>query len=67
MLFIDEVDAPGASRADMRQSAMRQIINQFPAELDGVKDSNEGVLILAATNAPWSVDRHSDGPGDLTV
>jgi SpoVK/Ycf46/Vps4 family AAA+-type ATPase len=63
VLFIDEVDALGASRADMRQSAMRQIINQFLAELDGVKDSNDGVLILAATNAPWSVDSAFRRPG----
>lgn len=63
VLFIDEVDALGASRADMRQSSMRQIINQFLAELDGVKDSNEGVLILAATNAPWSVDSAFRRPG----
>ena len=63
VLFIDEVDALGASRSDMRQSAMRQIINQFLAELDGVKDSNEGVLILAATNAPWSVDGAFRRPG----
>lgn len=63
VLFIDEVDALGASRTDMRQSAMRQIINQFLAELDGVKDSNEGVLVLAATNAPWSVDSAFRRPG----
>lgn len=63
VLFIDEVDALGASRSDMRQSALRQIINQFLAELDGVKDSNEGVLILAATNAPWSVDSAFRRPG----
>lgn len=63
VLFIDEVDALGASRADMRQSAMRQIINQFLAELDGVKDSNDGVLVLAATNAPWSVDSAFRRPG----
>ncbi len=63
VLFIDEVDALGASRTDMRQSAMRQVINQFLAELDGVKDSNEGVLVLAATNAPWSVDSAFRRPG----
>ena len=42
VLFFDEVDALGASRADMRHSAGRQLINQFLAELDGVKTSNEG-------------------------
>ncbi|MBN2021334.1 MAG: AAA family ATPase [Pirellulales bacterium] len=56
VLFFDEVDALGASRCDMKASAGRHLINQFLAELDGVKSSNDGVLILAATNAPWHMD-----------
>ncbi len=63
VLFFDEVDALGASRSDMRQSAGRQLINQFLAELDGVQSSNEGVLILAATNAPWHLDAAFRRPG----
>jgi AAA+ superfamily predicted ATPase len=63
VLFFDEVDALGASRSDMRQSAGRQLINQFLAELDGVSSSNEGVLILAATNAPWHLDSAFRRPG----
>jgi SpoVK/Ycf46/Vps4 family AAA+-type ATPase len=63
VLFFDEVDALGASRADMRQSAGRQLINQFLAELDGVNDSNDGILILAATNAPWHLDAAFRRPG----
>jgi transitional endoplasmic reticulum ATPase len=63
VLFFDEVDALGASRSDMRQSAGRQIINQFLSELDGVHSSNEGVLILAATNAPWHLDSAFRRPG----
>jgi len=63
VLFFDEVDALGANRADMRQSSGRHLINQFLAELDGVKDSNEGVLILAATNAPWHLDSAFRRPG----
>jgi SpoVK/Ycf46/Vps4 family AAA+-type ATPase len=63
VLFFDEVDALGASRSDMRQHAGRQLINQFLAELDGVKSSNEGVLILAATNAPWHLDSAFRRPG----
>jgi SpoVK/Ycf46/Vps4 family AAA+-type ATPase len=63
VLFFDEVDALGASRSDMRQSAARQLINQFLAELDGIKASNEGVLILAATNAPWHLDSAFRRPG----
>lgn len=63
VLFFDEVDALGASRSDMRQSAGRQLINQFLAELDGVGSNNEGVLILAATNAPWHLDSAFRRPG----
>lgn len=63
VLFFDEVDALGASRADMRQSGGRHLINQFLAELDGVQASNEGVLILAATNAPWHLDTAFRRPG----
>jgi SpoVK/Ycf46/Vps4 family AAA+-type ATPase len=63
VLFFDEVDAMGASRNDLKQSAMRHVINQFLAEMDGVENDNEGVLILAATNAPWSVDPAFRRPG----
>jgi transitional endoplasmic reticulum ATPase len=63
VLFFDEVDALGASRSDMRQSAGRQLINQFLSEMDGVKASNDGVLILAATNAPWHLDSAFRRPG----
>ena len=63
VLFFDEVDALGASRTDMRQSAGRHLINQFLSELDGVKASNDGVLILAATNAPWHLDSAFRRPG----
>ena len=63
VLFFDEVDALGASRADMRQSAGRQLINQFLSEMDGIDAANEGVLILAATNAPWHLDAAFRRPG----
>lgn len=63
VLFFDEVDALAAKRTDMRHSGGRQIINQFLAELDGVQASNEGVLVLAATNAPWHLDSAFRRPG----
>ncbi len=62
VLFFDEVDALGASRRDMHGHS-RQLINQFLAELDGIKSDNEGVLILAATNAPWHLDPAFRRPG----
>lgn len=63
VLFIDEIDALAASRSDMKQSAARSLINQFLAELDGDINSNEGVLILGATNAPWHIDPAFRRPG----
>ncbi len=63
VLFFDEVDALGASRADMKTSGGRHLINQFLNELDGVQSSNEGVLVLGATNAPWHLDSAFRRPG----
>jgi AAA+ superfamily predicted ATPase len=63
VLFFDEVDALAANRHDLRQSASRTVINQFLAELDGATASNDGVLILAATNAPWHLDSAFRRPG----
>jgi SpoVK/Ycf46/Vps4 family AAA+-type ATPase len=63
VLFFDEVDALGASRTDMRKAAGRFLINQFLDEMDGVKYSNDGVLILGATNCPWYLDPAFRRPG----
>lgn len=63
VLFFDEVDALGGRRSDMHGGAGRNIINQFLSEMDGVKSSNDGLLILAATNAPWHVDAAFRRPG----
>lgn len=63
VLFFDEVDALGAKRAEAANNAGRQVINQFLAELDGVDAANEGLLILAATNAPWHLDAAFRRPG----
>lgn len=63
VLFFDEVDALAASRTDLRHSAGRNVVNQFLSELDGIDASNEGVLVLAATNAPWHLDGAFRRPG----
>ncbi|GAA2209747.1 AAA family ATPase [Nonomuraea monospora] len=66
VLFFDEVDALAGRRSDMRSAHGRQLVNQFLSELDGVdQDANEGVLVLAATNAPWYVDVAFRRPGRL--
>lgn len=63
VLFIDEIDALGASRSDMKQSSGRHLINQFLQELDGIDSANEGVLIIGATNTPWNLDPAFRRPG----
>jgi transitional endoplasmic reticulum ATPase len=63
VIFFDEIDALGASRSDMRHSASKMLINQFLTELDGVQASNDGLLILGATNAPWHLDAAFRRPG----
>jgi SpoVK/Ycf46/Vps4 family AAA+-type ATPase len=63
ILFFDEVDALAADRKDFRESAIRTVINQFLAEMDGNIGSNEGILILGATNAPWHLDPAFRRPG----
>ena len=65
VLFFDEVDALGRSRSGLGRSAsaLRGVINQLLAELDGVASANEGLFVLAATNAPWDVDVALRRPG----
>lgn len=63
ILFFDEVDALAADRRDLRKSAGRTLINQFLAEMDGNVASNDGLLILGATNAPWHIDPAFRRPG----
>jgi SpoVK/Ycf46/Vps4 family AAA+-type ATPase len=63
VLFFDEIDALGASRSDMKQSAGRHIINQFLQELDGINNNNDGILVMGATNAPWHLDSAFRRPG----
>lgn len=61
ILFIDEIDALGKSRAFGAMSGAggndekEQTLNQLLAEMDGF-DSTEGVVLLAATNRPEVLD-----------
>ena len=63
VLFFDEIDALGSKRNDLRQSAGRNVINQFLKEMDGIDSQNEGLLILGATNSPWHMDSAFLRPG----
>ena len=65
VLFLDEIDAIGHKRSNLQSSAMRTLANQLLAEMDGMESRNEGVFLLAATNAPWDVDSALRRPGRL--
>ena len=65
VLFLDELDAMGMKRSLSRNSSMRSTVNQLLEELDGVGSNNEGVYLLAATNAPWDIDPALRRPGRL--
>jgi SpoVK/Ycf46/Vps4 family AAA+-type ATPase len=63
VLFLDEIDALGHKRSQMNSMSMRTLGNQLLTELDGIDGGNDGMFILAATNAPWDVDSALRRPG----
>lgn len=63
VLFFDEIEALGAKRSTSTSSHIAQLASHFLSEMDGVQTSNDGVLILAATNAPWAMDAAFLRPG----
>jgi AAA+ superfamily predicted ATPase len=65
VLFFDELDALGHKRSQLRGggAAMRGVVNQLLAELDGIASDNEGLFVLGATNHPWDVDPALLRPG----
>src|SRR5262245_31862609 len=61
IIFIDELDAIGKSRAAGRgvlfsNDEREQTLNQLLAEMDGF-DTSSGVIIMAATNTPEVLDQ----------
>lgn len=63
VLFIDELDAIGQKRSQIRSSGMRGLVNQLLTEMDSVNSDNENLFILSATNHPWDVDTALRRPG----
>jgi len=63
VVFLDEVDAIGQKRSQLRHTPMRSAVNQLLLELDDISGNNEGVFLLAATNHPWDVDSALRRPG----
>lgn len=63
IIFIDEIDAIGKKRdLGMGNDEREQTLNQLLTEMDGF-DGRKGVVILAATNRPESLDKALLRPG----
>ena len=65
IVFIDEIDAIGQKRSGGQYGGndeREQTLNQLLTEMDGF-DDNSGVIILAATNRPKSLDPALTRPG----
>lgn len=63
IIFIDEIDAIGKRRdTAMGNDEREQTLNQLLTEMDGF-DGRKGVVILAATNRPESLDKALLRPG----
>ncbi len=63
IIFIDEIDAIGQKRDGMsRNDEREQTLNQLLTEMDGF-EGNTGVIILAATNRPETLDPALTRPG----
>jgi cell division protease FtsH len=66
IIFIDEIDAIGQARSTMAamggNSERENTLNQLLGEMDGF-DSNQGVVIMAATNRPEILDAALLRPG----
>ncbi len=62
IIFIDEIDCLGKSRKFDTHGEMQQTINALLASMDGF-ESNEGVVVLAATNRPEDLDEALLRPG----
>ena len=63
VLFLDELDAIAYARRKHTSNVGRPLVDQLLQELDAIGADNEGVLVLAATNAPWDVDEAMKRPG----
>ncbi|WP_225848817.1 ATP-dependent zinc metalloprotease FtsH [Streptomyces sp. HPF1205] len=65
IIFVDEIDAVGGRRGSSRlggNDEREQTLNQLLAEMDGF-DQSTGIVVLAATNRPESLDSALLRPG----
>jgi vacuolar protein-sorting-associated protein 4 len=56
IVFVDEIDSLCSARSDSESESARRIKTEFLVQMNGVGTDDDGVLVLAATNTPWTLD-----------
>ncbi len=62
IIFIDEVDSVAPSRDSPIGAVWSNVVSQLLTEMDGLRGLNN-VIVIAATNRPWSIDPALLRPG----
>jgi SpoVK/Ycf46/Vps4 family AAA+-type ATPase len=63
VLFFDEVEAIAQKRQHDSHARVNTGVSSLLTEMDGFEGQNEAVLLLGATNVPWSLDGAFRRPG----
>ena len=56
IIFIDEIDSLCGARGEGDNESAKRVKTEFLVQMQGVGNDDTGVLVLAATNLPWSLD-----------
>ncbi len=63
VLVIDGLDSLAQDRRQVRESQLRNVVNQLLHEMDSLRSGGHRVLMLAATSQPWTLDPALCRPG----
>ena len=63
VLVFDDLDSLAADRRQVREGQLRNLVNQFLHEMDGIRGENQRILVIGATNQPWHLDPAFRRPG----
>jgi transitional endoplasmic reticulum ATPase len=65
VVFIDEMESLAPRRRTSHSTVMQRVVPQLLAELDGFEKRKNALLMIGATNEPWSIDSAILRPGRL--
>ncbi|XP_060562832.1 vacuolar protein sorting-associated protein 4B-like [Ruditapes philippinarum] len=56
IIFIDDLDSIFGFRSENESESGRRIKTEFLVQMQGVGNDQDGLLVIGATNMPWSLD-----------